>query len=633
MGLYYSAGSAAQISYQLMPHTTLKDRALEGRLFNRRLLTSLFAITLLLLLLLLRLTELQLQEHQHYTTLSRGNRVKLEPLPPTRGLIFDRNGTTLAQNLPIKSLEIIPEQIDDMQQLLTQLGEVITIKEQDLERFNQLKRQRRRFESIPIRTRLNEEEVASFAVNSHRFPGVILKAKLLRDYPLADSSAHLLGYVGRINQKEQERLDTAIYAGTSHIGKTGIEKYYERALLGNVGYRRVEVNAVGRPIRTIESQPSTPGKDLFLSVDAELQRLAMQQLGEHNGAMVAIDPRDGAILLLVSKPGFDPNLFVEGISTKQYRALQNSSDKPLFNRALRGRYPPGSTAKPFIGLAGLDSGLTSFTRQTFCPGFFQLPGHDHKYRDWKKGGHGGMILRDAIIQSCDVFFYDLSLQLGIDRIHSFLSRFGFGSDPAVDISGAISGLLPSQQWKRAVKNSAWYAGETLIVGIGQGYFLSTPLELARATATMASRGLHFPPRALQAMRKPGESKRFRLKPLQATALADVTDENFEYIIEAMADVVEGTKGTARRIQNKHYRIAGKTGTAQVFSVKQDEEYDEEKVAKKMRDHALFIGFAPVEEPRIAVAVVVENGGHGGAVAAPMVRSIMDSYMLRGRSTK
>ena len=611
-----------------MVRATIKDHFRESALFNNRLLVALLAIALLLLLLLMQLAELQLRDHEHYTTLAHGNRVKLEPLPPTRGLIFDRHGVTLAQNLPVHSLEIIPEQVDGMQQLLARLGKIVTIQKSDLERFNRLQKQYRRFDSIPIRTRLNEEEIARFAVVSHHFPKVTLKARLLRNYPLAEDSSHLLGYVGRINQEEQAQLDEAIYAGTNHIGKTGVEKYYERALLGSVGHRRVEVNVVGRPIRTIESEPPIPGKDLFLSADAELQRLAMQQLGDHNGAIVAIDPRNGSILLLASKPGFDPNLFVEGISAKEYQALQNSSDNPLFNRALRGRYPPGSTAKPFIGLAGLENGLTTFTKKNICRGFFQLPGHDHKYRDWKKGGHGVMMLNSAIIQSCDVYFYDLALRLGIDRIHSFLSRFGFGETPGVDISGTISGLLPSQQWKRAVKKSAWYAGETLIVGIGQGYFLTTPLELARATATLASRGLHFPPRVLQTIREPGATAPTSSWTPKATVLTDIQDKNLEYIIEAMADVVEGARGTARRINTKRYRIAGKTGTAQVFSVKQDEEYEEEKVEKKRRDHALFIAFAPVEEPRIAVAVVVENGGHGGSVAAPMARSIMDSYLLR-----
>jgi penicillin-binding protein 2 len=611
-----------------MARATIKDHFRESALFTGRLLVALLAIFLLLILLIMRLAELQLRDYEHYTTLSRGNRVKLEPLPPTRGLIFDRHGVTLAQNLPVHSLEIIPEQVDDIPQLLSRLGKIITIQESDLERFHRLQKQYRRFDSIPIRTHLNEEEIARFAVTSHHFPKVRLKAKLLRNYPLAEDSSHLLGYVGRINQQEQEHLNAAIYAGTNHIGKTGVEKYYERALLGSVGHRRVEVNVVGRPIRTIESQPPIPGKDLFLSTDAELQRLAMQQLGDHNGAIVAIDPRNGSILLLASKPGFDPNLFVEGISSKKYKALQHSRDKPLFNRALRGRYPPGSTAKPFIGLAGLEYGLTTFNKTTMCRGYFQLPGHDHKYRDWKKGGHGVMRLNDAIIQSCDVYFYDLALQLGIDRIHSFLSRFGFGKTPGVDISGAIAGLLPSQQWKRRVKKSAWYAGETLIVGIGQGYFLTTPLELARATATLASRGLHFPPRILQAIREPGATAPTSSWIPQATIIDDIKKKNLEYIIESMADVVEGISGTARRIYTKRYRIAGKTGTAQVFTVKQDEEYEEEKVEKKKRDHALFIAFAPVEEPRIAVAVVVENGGHGGSVAAPMARSIMDSYLLR-----
>jgi penicillin-binding protein 2 len=477
--------------------------------------------------------------------------------------------------------------------------------------------------------RLTAEEVARFAVNRHRFSGVVLQAKLLRDYPLAENTAHVLGYVGRINEQELERIDATAYSGTSHIGKTGVEKFYESELHGEVGLRRVEINVVGRPIRTLESIPPVPGENLYLSLDAELQQLAVQAMEDNNGAVVAIDPRDGSILAMVSKPGFDPNLFVEGISPQNYQALQTSEDKPLFNRALRGRYPPGSTAKPFIGLAGLEYKLTYFGKRTFCPGYFQLPGHDHKYRDWKKEGHGPMDLTSAIVQSCDVYFYDLALQLGIDRIHAFLSHFGFGQRSGVDIAGDLPGLLPSQEWKRRTRQEPWFAGETLIVGIGQGYFLTTPLELANATATLAARGIRYSPRIVQAKSgsAPGPEEPVNLPPPMAIPIPPIDGQNLEHVIEAMADVVEGARGTARGIRTEEYRIAGKTGTAQVFTVKQDEEYDEEKVAKKMRDHALFIAFAPVKEPRIAVAVIVENGGHGGSVAAPIARRIMDLYLM------
>ncbi len=614
-----------------MARITIKDHIRESRLFNTRILFSAVMVLLLVFLLLMRLFQLQIMDHEHFTTLSRDNRVKVEPLPPPRGLIYDRNGVILAQNLPVHSLEIIQERIADIDQTLADLGTIIQISEKDIERFQRLRRQRRRFESIPIRVRLTPEEVARFAVNRHRFPGVELQAKLLRDYPMAENTAHVLGYVGRINEQELRRIDASAYSGTSYIGKAGVEKYYEEDLHGEVGHRRVEINVIGRPIRTLESVPPVPGKNLSLSLDADLQQLAVNAMEDNNGAVVAIDPRDGTILAMVSKPGFDPNLFVEGISSEKYRALQASEEKPLFNRALRGRYPPGSTAKPFIGLAGLEAGLTYRGQKTFCPGYFQLPGNDHKYRDWKKEGHGSMDLRSAIVQSCDVFFYDLSLKLGIDRIHGFLSRFGFGESSGVDISDALPGLLPSQEWKRETRQEPWFAGETLIVGIGQGYFLTTPLELASATATLAARGIRHTPRIVlsKSNGNPNPDDREPLSPPMPSPLPQIDEENLRYVIEAMADVVEDPRGTARRIRNRQYRIAGKTGTAQVFSVKQDEKYEEEKVAKKMRDHALFIAFAPVEEPRIAVAVIVENGGHGGSVAAPIARRLMDRYLGYG----
>ncbi len=614
-----------------MARITIKDHFRESRLFNTRVLLSAVMVLLLVFLLLVRLFQLQIMDHEHFTTLSRDNRVKVEPLPPPRGLIYDRNGVILAQNLPVHSLEIIQERIADIDQTLADLGAIIDISEKDIERFQRLRKQRRRFESIPIRVRLTPEEVARFAVNRHRFPGVELQAKLLRDYPMAENTAHVLGYVGRINEQELQRIDASAYSGTSHIGKTGVEKYYEEELHGKVGHRRVEINVVGRPIRTLESVPPVPGKNLYLSLDADLQQLAVDAMDDNNGAVVAIDPRDGAILVLVSKPGFDPNLFVEGISPEKYRSLQASEDKPLFNRALRGRYPPGSTAKPFIGLAGLEAGSTYRGQKTFCPGYFQLPGNDHKYRDWKKEGHGSMDLRSAIVQSCDVFFYDLSLKLGIDRIHGFLSGFGFGESSGVDISGTLPGLLPSQEWKKRTRRESWFAGETLIVGIGQGYFLTTPLELASATATLADRGIRYTPRIVlsKSSGSPNPGDKEPPSPPAPITLPPINEENLEYVIEAMADVIEDPRGTARRIHNKQYRIAGKTGTAQVFSVKQDEKYEEEKVAKKMRDHALFIAFAPVEEPRIAVAVIVENGGHGGSVAAPIARRLMDRYLKDG----
>ncbi|MEJ1354445.1 MAG: penicillin-binding protein 2 [Candidatus Sedimenticola sp. (ex Thyasira tokunagai)] len=613
-----------------MAQSTLKNYLLESRLFKSRALVAALLITLMLLFLVLRLVKLQILENEHFETLSHDNRVKVTPLPPTRGLILDRNGTILAQNLPAHSLEIVPEQVKNLDQTLIDLGKVITIGESDFKRFERLRKQRRRFDSIPIRVRLTEEEVARFAVDQHRFPGVEIQAKLLRDYPLKAITSHVLGYVGRINKRELQEIDTSSYSGTTYIGKSGVEKTYENVLHGKVGLQRIETNVVGRIIRVLENQPPTPGRDLTLSLDAGLQQVAMEAFGENNGSAVAIDPRSGGILALVSKPGFDPNLFVEGISPASYKALQQSDDKPLFNRALRGRYPPGSTVKPFIGLGGLEDGTISYTQQKFCPGYYQLPNHSHKYRDWKKTGHGAVNLKQAITQSCDVYYYDLARQMGIKRLHSFLSLFGFGSRTGVDLTGEDSGLLPSKEWKRRTRRKPWYPGETLIMGIGQGYFLTTPLQLASATATLAGRGVRVRPNIVTHITGGEEEADNKILLSETVSLPHISEKNWDDIIHAMTQVIEGLRGTAKRIRSDHYRIAGKTGTAQVFTVKQEEEYDEETVAKKMRDHALFIAFAPIEAPQIAIAVVVENGGHGGSVAAPIAKKMLDHYLLPER---
>jgi len=614
-----------------MSHSTFKDHIIEARLFTGRSILATLLVLLTLLILVLRLAELQVLNHKHFTTKSMDNRVRVEPVPPTRGLIYDRNGILLAQNLPTHSLEITPEQVKDLDQTLSQLGEIMDITEGDLKRFRRLKKQRRRFDSVPIRIRLNEDEIARFSVNRHRFPGVTIHAKLLRKYPLGEETAHVLGYVGRINEKELKTLDASNYSGTSHVGKNGVEKFYEKELHGGVGTRSVEVNAMGRAIRILESEPPTPGANLFLSLDVKLQREAINALGEENGAIVAIDPSTGSILAMVSNPSFDPNLFVNGISTEDYKTLQESPDKPLFNRALRGRYPPGSTTKPFIGLAGLEQKRTSKGKKEACRGFYQLPKLEHKYRDWKKWGHGTVDMEKAITESCDVYFYDLANKLGIDRMHDYLSRFGFGRNSGIDISGEVTGLLPSQEWKRRTRGEQWYTGETLIVGIGQGYFLTTPMELASATATLAAKGMRFPPRIVDAIQFSEHEQPEPVISINREQLQIRNIHNWNHIIHAMTKVIDSPRGTAKGIHTDKYKIAGKTGTAQVFTIKQDETYDEEKVEKKMRDHALFIAFAPTDNPKIAVAVIVENGGHGSSVAAPIARQIMDHYLLGGDS--
>ncbi|MCU7807300.1 MAG: penicillin-binding protein 2 [Candidatus Thiodiazotropha sp. (ex Semelilucina semeliformis)] len=609
-----------------MPQSSIKDHLYESQLFLSRAIVSGILVILVLLLLAGRMFYLQVASHDHFTTLSKDNRVKLQPLPPTRGLIYDRNGLILAQNLPAYSLEITPEKTPDVDATIQALRQIITITDEHIQRFQQLRTQHRRFDSIPLRVRLQDDEVARLSVNRHRFPGVDVKATLLRDYPQAMQTAHLLGYVGRINERELDIIDISNYSGTSYIGKNGVEKSYESLLHGQVGLQQVEVNAKGRVLRVLENRSPKPGDNLHLFLDMDLQRIALEAMGEFNGAVAAIEIKSGGVLALVSKPGYNPNLFVEGISTEAYAELKNSIDKPLFNRAIRGQYPPGSTVKPFIGLAGLEYGVVGYHQETYCPGYYQLPGKEHKYRDWKKWGHAEVGMKKAIVESCDVYYYELARTLGIDRLHEFLQGFGFGQPTRVDLTGELSGLLPSREWKRERRREPWYPGETLIVGIGQGYFLSTPLQLAAATATLANQGHHIRPRVVSLIEKrDGTTQK---SPKIIDDLKQLDPIHWTQVIDAMTQVVEGLRGTARSIRSENYRIAGKTGTAQVFSIKQDEEYDEETVAKRRRDHALFIAFAPVEDPQIAVAVVVENGGHGGAVAAPIAQKIMDRFLLR-----
>lgn len=608
-----------------MVESTFKDHSGESRLFSDRAVIAGVLVFAAMLLVAGRLVQLQVESHEHFSTLSQDNRVKLEPLPPTRGLIYDANGILLANNYPSFSLEITIENVDDLEATVANLGRIVDIDETDLNRFERMRNQRRRFEGVPIRTNLTQEEVARLAVNGHRFPGVDVRAHLLRSYPLGEDTAHVLSYVGRINQAELEQIDASDYAGTDFIGKGGVEKAYEDLLHGSVGHQQVEVNAKGRVLRVIENVPAAQGKDLRLFLDIRLQQVAAAALGDRRGAVVAIDPRTGGVLALVSRPTFDPNLFVEGIGTEDYKVLRDSPDKPLFNRAIRGQYPPGSTIKPFVGLGGLETETVGPSDTKWCPGFYQLPGIRHKYRCWKRGGHGTVAFQKGIVQSCDVYFYRLAHDMGIDRLHEFLGGFGFGERTGIDVSGELGGLLPSQEWKRRARNEAWFPGETLIVGIGQGSFLTTPLQLAAATAALAARGRHVQPRVARATDVPGSEDVHEL-PAVVRRLS-LAPHKVDAVIAAMTAVVQTDRGTAKRIRTDAYRIAGKTGTAQVFTVGQKERYRESEVAERMRDHALFVAFAPVEDPRIAVAVIVENGGHGGSVAAPVARQVMDAYLL------
>lgn len=608
---------------------TLKDHFHESRLIMQRAIVLLTIGGILCLVLFTRLVFLQVIAHDHYTTLSEDNRVKLQPIPPNRGLIYDRNGILLAENLPSYRLEITPEQIDDMPATLDALSRIIDIRDVDRTRFEQLRARKPSFESIPLLFNLSDEEVARFSVNRHLFPGVEISAGLARHYPQGTLAAHAIGYVGRIDEQALKELDTSNYRGTTHIGKIGIEKTYEALLHGKVGLQQVETTAQGRVLRVLNREAPESGRNLYLTIDSRVQRAAEQAFGDYTGSAVAIDPRNGDVLAFVSQPGYDPNLFVNGIDYATYSALKDNDRQPLFNRALRGQYPPGSTIKPFMGLAGLELGVTNAHSTTWCPGYYTLAGNDRKYRDWKHTGHGTVDLHMAIMQSCDVYFYDLALSMGIDNMDAFLSHFGFGRATGIDIIGELSGLLPSREWKRRRFNQSWFPGETIITGIGQGFFLVTPVQLAVATATLANGGHVMQPNIVYAEQSANTSA---LEPHPARVLETITvglQEHWNDVVTAMTDVVHGARGTARTIgADSKYRIAGKTGTAQVFGLKQEEKYDARKIDEKLRDHALFIAFAPVEAPRIAVAVIIENGGGGGAVAAPVARKILDAYLLK-----
>lgn len=610
-------------------HLTIKDHFRETQLFNVRAVVGVIFAGILILVLLTRLIYLQVVDHELYSTLSENNRFHIRAIPPTRGLIYDRSGVLLAQNFPTYALEITAERVKDIEATLKQLATLIEIDESDLSSFKRELKRNRPFKAIPLRTRLNDEEVARIAVNRHRFPGVDIAAKLIRHYPQGGLGVHAIGYVGRINEKEKQLVDESNYDGTDYIGKTGIEKFYEDVLHGHVGVAQEETNATGRRLRVIEQVPSEPGVNLHLTLDAKLQQVAEEALGDHRGSVVAIDPNNGNILTLVSTPVYDPNLFVTGIDRKTYQSLRNSDDIPLFNRALRGRYPPGSTIKPFVALAGLELGAIESEVSTHCPGWYRLPGDKHRYRDWKKQGHGAVDLDTAIVQSCDVYFYDLAHTLGIDRLASFMYPFGFNYKTDVDIFGELAGIMPSTKWKRNNRNQPWYTGETLIAGIGQGYSLVTPLQLAHSTATLANYGKRLQPRIVGALENANSGEKRALFPIEDKPVHINDKENWDKVVKAMTRVVHHWRGTAYHAIGKTapYKIAGKTGTAQVFSVKQDEEYDEDKIDERLRDHALFIAFAPVDDPKIAVAVIVENGGHGGSTAAPIARKVMDHYLI------
>jgi penicillin-binding protein 2 len=624
----------------------IKDHHSERRLFiGRAILASVISV-ILLGLVIARLVQLQVFDHELFAEKSQGNRIRIEAVPPIRGLIFDRKGRVIAENLPAYQLELIPEQVEDIDDTLSRLAAINLIEEDDIPRFTALTQSGQQFKPVTLKFRLTDEEIANFAIQRPRFPGVDFQPRLVRHYPHGELFAHAVGYVGALDTNDMQRLDSARYAGTSHTGKTGVESSFEDDLHGDAGFRHLIANARGRQVpadtsELLDSLPMdetpSPGSNIYLSLDLDVQQVAYDALAGRRGAVVALDPTSGEILALVSAPAFDPNLFAVGMSTAQYGALQDNLDQPLFNRAVRGTYPPGSTIKPMLALAALATNATNLTRKTVCIGYFQLEGDEHRYRDWKPAGHGPVDLHDAIAQSCDVYFYELSGKLGIDNMHKYLTQFGLGSATGVDVLGERPGLVPSREWKRNNfrnrDDKRWYHGETVIASIGQGFMLATPLQLASVAGTLALRGSRYKPHLVAAVEDPLSGKREMVEPEILDRVAIDNEFYWDNVREAMHDVMQGPRGTARAIgYGAEYEMAGKSGTAQVVSIAQDEEYDEDELEERLRDHALFISFAPFDDPRIAVAVIVENGSSGSSVAAPIAKAVMDKYLGYGVDT-
>ena len=618
----------------------IKDHHSERRLFLARVVFASVVGFLLLGLVIARLVQLQVFDYEAFAAQSQGNRVRIEPVPPIRGLIFDRKGRVLAENLPAYQLELIPEQVADIDGTLEGLAQLGLIEAEEIPRIRDLSATGPRFKPVTLRLRLTDEEIANFAIQRPRFPGVDFQPRLVRHYPHGEAVAHAVGYVGALSREDLQRLDGSNYAGTAHTGKTGVENGFESNLHGDVGYSHVVSNAFGRRISAdsleladtlpIDETPE-PGENVYLSLDLDLQLAALNALEGRRGAVVAIDPWSGEILALISSPSFDPNLFAVGMSIAQFSALQDDPDRPLFNRAVRGTYPPGSTIKPMLAMAALETGATSLGRKAICRGFFMLPNTTHRYRDWKPEGHGEVDIHDAITRSCDVYFYEISVDIGIDNMHDYLDRFGLGRPTGIDIRGENRGLVPSKEWKRnAFRNredQRWFNGETVIASIGQGYMLTTPLQLASAAAALATRGVRYQPHLVAAIEDALTGERTLVEPRRLDDVEIDNPQHWDAVLGAMHDVMQDVRGTAYAVGgNAPYQMAGKSGTAQVFSVAQEEEYNEEEVEERLRDHALFIAFAPFEDPRIAVAVIVENGSSGSRVAAPIARAIMDHHL-------
>ncbi len=620
----------------------IKDEHAEKSLFRRRSISAMVIVILAMSLLAARFFYLQVWEYSSLQTQSDNNRIRLQVVAPNRGLIFDRNGVSLAENQPAYRLEITPERLsrkrpgkprismdEALLETLDKLEKLVAINPTQRQRLLDSWKRSKAFQAITLRLSLTAAEVGVLAVNRHQLPGVEITPYLNRYYPGGEAMTHLTGYVGRIDDNDLVGLDTDNYRANTHIGKTGIELYREKLLHGLSGYQKIETNVQGRLIRVLERSDPQAGQDLILAIDTRLQLAAWEAMGEYAGSVIALDPRNGDVLAMVSKPSFDANLFVNGISQAAYDRILHAEGRPLYNRALKGGYEPGSTLKPFVALAGLEAGLINASTRIFSSGDFYLPGVSRPYRDWKKGGHGWVTLRPALAQSVNTYFYDLGVKLGIDGMHDYIQQFGFGAPTGIDLFGEAVGVLPSREWKRKRNNQPWYPGETVIAAIGQGFNVATPLQLATSTAALAMNGKRYVPRLVRGIKAHGAEETQWLPPVAASSVPIVNLQDWELVREGMVDVVHGATGSARAIGvDSAYTIAGKSGTAQVFGLAEGEEYDASKVIRRLRNHALFVAWAPVAEPKIVVAVIVEHADGGGStMAAPIAKILMDTWLL------
>lgn len=614
----------------------LRNYQHEQQYFRVRLGVLALLVFICFSVLIGRFYFLQVKKYSYYHTLAENNRISLVPIVPNRGLILDKNGVILAHNFFVYTLEITPSKIENakdpksLENTIQEISKLVEVSSLDRKQFNKFRTQSHNFESVPIRTHLNEVEAARFAVNRYRFPGVEIRSRLFRHYPQGKLGAHMVGYIGRINDKDlislEKNGDLSNYKGSDHIGKSGVEQFYEKQLHGVTGFQQVEIDADGHAVRVLSSTPPIPGNNIVLSVDSKLQSIAEEAFGDKRGALVAIDPKNGEVLAFVSQPNFDPNLFVDGIDSENWKLLNESLDKPLIDRTLRGVYPPGSTFKPFVALAGLEAGKRLPPFSISDPGFFTLPGVSHQYRDWKPGGHGSVDMRRAITVSCDTFFYGLAMELGITNLTNFVRHFGFGQKTNIDIKGEVEGLLPTPEWKMRRFKQPWYGGETVIVGIGQGYTLVTPLQLAQATAILANKGVAMRPRLVTSIT---DVKTGTIHPNPEVIQDKITliESNLQIVKEGMVGVTKLGGTAAAMAAGAEYAIAAKTGTAQVIAMRKGEKYNASAIDERHRDHALFIAYAPADDPKIAIALIVENGGHGGSAGGPIARKVMDYYLL------